>query len=826
MADMNAAVVVSLIDQFSANGAKFKSTLKSMKGQVRDFAGGLKSGIKAELAPRFDAANFDKQMGVLDARVSKARSRLMGAVGMAIALAMPLKLAAQFDQSFKGLEKVVDAPISKLKQLRKFALETSTLVPIAARDVLELMSEAAQGGVPQDELEVFALFAANAAVAFDMAGAKIGERFAKLRNVYKLNQKGIEKLGDATNHLSNKFAAKASEITNFTNRAAGASKILHMNAIEMSAIGAALIASGIVPETAARGVNAFAARIEKGGKKVKAAFKMIGTSREEFLKAVKQDGAKAFTELFKSLSKSEEGMRALIDLVGTDFADDFAKLLGNPELLEAALKRVEDQAQYTGSVINEAAKQASGAERQWDLLINKIAATGIKMGDTLLPKFLAIADGVGGMVTSFSQFADANPNLSSAIMTTVGAILALSIASRVLGLVWAVTGKELFKGMSLFVMMKDGKNVAKLAPVMNALKATLLALPGPLKLVGLAALAAGAAFAYFGDDFASVRDHMAEDSDGFARLEKDLFGVEKSADGAADALGRFNKAQLAAKVVDNEGKLKDRKAAATEALNDAVDTTVFDAGGDDLSAGGKKEFEAAFKDASNKINSGTFAAEDGKALQGQIDKYITGKGEKIGAIREALDQEISKNEKKTFNFGSGRQRSLKSQLQKQLEDFNRDNELIEKLRNTIKSVVLTQQDIAQAKAQLAEANRPKDAHDPSQPIKPQSSAKKAPAPTPKTAPRDQAGRDALALDLQGLDKAAKTLETAGDAAGKKLGNQANSALEGNAAAIGAQIGRAASDVIRKTVLSVKVAGPAKPAKGKVSGSGALHDGVD
>ncbi|USP03073.1 phage tail tape measure protein [Bartonella taylorii] len=61
-------------------------------------------------------------------------------------------------------------------------------------------------------------YAAKAAVAFDMMGDQIGKRFAKLRNVFKLNQAGIEDLGDAINHLSNHMAEKASEVFDFTNR--------------------------------------------------------------------------------------------------------------------------------------------------------------------------------------------------------------------------------------------------------------------------------------------------------------------------------------------------------------------------------------------------------------------------------------------------------------------------------------------------------------------------------------------------------------------------------------------------------------------------------
>ncbi|GAA5109864.1 phage tail tape measure protein [Bartonella jaculi] len=71
----------------------------------------------------------------------------------------------------------------------------------------------AKKGIGEQDLEAFSVYAAKAAIAFDMTGDQISERFAKLRNVFKLNQKSIEDLDDAINHLSNHMVAKASEIS-------------------------------------------------------------------------------------------------------------------------------------------------------------------------------------------------------------------------------------------------------------------------------------------------------------------------------------------------------------------------------------------------------------------------------------------------------------------------------------------------------------------------------------------------------------------------------------------------------------------------------------
>ncbi len=435
-----------------------------MRTGVRDFGRGLEEVVTSGLATRFDERAFGDHLNRLEARASHARSRLTGALGMALSLAAPVKLAADFDQSFKGLEKVVDAPLKRLQELRKFALDTSAIVPVAAKDIIELMAEAAQGGVPVNELEAFSLYVANAAVAFDMAGAEIGERFARLRNVYRLNREGLETLGDATNHLSNNMAAKAAEITNFTNRAAGAAKIFNLTAIETGSVGAAMIAAGIIPETAARGFNAMATRVEANAKGVEDAFEALGTSREQFLGDLDTDGAAAIRNLFAAMAESKKGMEALIALVGQDFADDFAKFLGNPELLKQAFELTGDAAAYAGSAVEEARKQASGATRQFDLLKNRLTHTAILIGTVLLPPLLKLAETVGGVTDQFAAWAQANPEPASVLVQSAAAMLAFGIASRVAGFLWAAFGLRLFRFLGLFMRFgRAGRNVALLA---------------------------------------------------------------------------------------------------------------------------------------------------------------------------------------------------------------------------------------------------------------------------------------------------------------------------------------------------------------------------
>ncbi|EJF79382.1 phage tail tape measure protein, TP901 family, core region [Bartonella sp. DB5-6] len=286
-----------------------------------------------------------------------------------------------------------------------------------------------------------------------MTGDQIGERFAKLRNVFKLNQAGIEDLGDAINHLSNHMAAKASEVSDFTNRATGAATMFKLTARETAAFGTAMISAGIVPESAARGFNAMSARIQAGGKHIEDAFANIGLSRQKFMQDLDKDATGTLVHFFDVLAKSEQGMRSLIAIAGRDFTGDFAKLVGNPELLGQALKYVEDPKVFKGSVEQEADKQATGAIRQFELLQNRIIALGITIGEVLLPPVNSLMESVGGFINVLMAWANAHPALTSAIIKTIASLMAFNIALRVLRFTLAGTRLGLLQLVGPFIKL-------------------------------------------------------------------------------------------------------------------------------------------------------------------------------------------------------------------------------------------------------------------------------------------------------------------------------------------------------------------------------------
>ncbi|MCA1242933.1 phage tail tape measure protein [Stappia stellulata] len=459
---------VSLLIQFLTKGAdKVRNEVGGIRKQFQE----LRTGFSGAIRQGFSESNIDTALNNAEQLLTRARGRLMDAVGMAVALGAPVRAAMQFEEAFADLEKVLDAPARKLGEIRQGLIGMSREIALSSTGLTTIMASAAQAGIPTQELERFTKATARAAVAFDMTAGEIGTRFAKLRNVYKLNQNQLELYADSANHLSNNMAATAAEITNFANRAAGAQRTLRLTAVEMNAVGAAMVAAGIMPETAARGLSALANRLAQGSNKAKSALKTAGLSYRGFMASLEDDAPAALSDLFDRLSKSPDGMKALIDLVGQDFSDDFSKLLNNPDLLRQAFELVGNEADYAGSALEEYEKRAETTQNKLELLRNRLAALAIVLGDQLLEPLGHAVEGLGGLIDRVSAFAERQPELTEAIVQGTGALLAFGIASRLVGYAHALIAGPLIKLISLFWRFSEsGRNVSMLARSLRGLR--------------------------------------------------------------------------------------------------------------------------------------------------------------------------------------------------------------------------------------------------------------------------------------------------------------------------------------------------------------------
>ncbi|WP_319005072.1 phage tail tape measure protein [Acuticoccus sediminis] len=343
-----------------------------------------------------------KSVLALGAGYLTLRGALGGTIGSAI----------KFESAMADVKKVVDTTPAGFQKLSDGILGMSKRIPVASSGLASIMASAGQSGIAAKDLLAFTELTSKSAVAMGMSADEAGDRFAKLKNVFGLTQGQLLDLANGANHLSNKFAATGAEILEFTNRAAGAAKGLGHSVAELQALGASMVASGIVPETAARGVNAMATNLSVGGKKVSAAFRMMGLGFKDWRKLRDKNGPEAMTKMFEAIQKLDKDKAAEVwaNLVGKDFSDDFSKL--NLKTVADAYAAMADQTLRAGSVTKEFETRAATAEFALQRLKNNIGAIGVELGTRFLP---AIADGAGRISDDLASMASSNDDITDRI---------------------------------------------------------------------------------------------------------------------------------------------------------------------------------------------------------------------------------------------------------------------------------------------------------------------------------------------------------------------------------------------------------------------------
>ncbi|RAI01091.1 phage tail tape measure protein [Acuticoccus sediminis] len=365
---------------------------KRLKGFQRDTArmGGMNLGL----------GGMTKSILALGAGYMTLRGAMSGTIGSAI----------KFESAMADVKKVVDTTPAGFAKLSDGILEMSKRIPVASSGLANIMASAGQSGIAAKDLLAFTELTAKSAVAFGMSADEAGDRFAKLKNVFGLTQSELVDLANGANHLSNKFAATAGEVLEFTNRAAGAAKGLGHSVAELQALGASMVASGIVPETAARGVNAMATNLSVGGAKVRAAFKAMGISFKDWRKLRDKNGPEAMTRMFETIQKmdKDEAAEVWANLVGKDFSDDFSKL--NLKTVVDAYAAMANAADRAGSVAKEFETRAGTTEFALQRLKNNIAAIGVEIGSRFLPSIAAgserLSDDLASLATSNDDVTD------------------------------------------------------------------------------------------------------------------------------------------------------------------------------------------------------------------------------------------------------------------------------------------------------------------------------------------------------------------------------------------------------------------------------------
>ncbi len=361
-------------------------------------------------------------------------SQMRSTLAPAAAVAMPVKLAIDFESSMADVKKVTNFDAPGFEKCSADVLELSTRLPMAADGLAAIAAAAGQSGIAEEELLTFTEDSAKMGVAFDISAAEAGSAMTGLRNNFKLTQDGVRLLGDSMNALANSMDAKASAIVNFANRAGGTAKTYGMTGQEVAALGAAFLDAKVGVEEASTATNTMLVNLGTASKLSKAAqagFKSLGLSASSLEKAFKEDAQGALLGFLQVVKKSKDPMGALTDIFGKDHAPKIVRLMNNLDHYQKALKTVSDKDKYAGSMQNEYAVRAETTANNIQLLKNTLNKLGITVGSVLLPPLNKALGFMGPLVSGVADFAKKNEWLTQSVAMAGAGFVAFRVGALV-----------------------------------------------------------------------------------------------------------------------------------------------------------------------------------------------------------------------------------------------------------------------------------------------------------------------------------------------------------------------------------------------------------
>ena len=445
------------LERARAAATRAEDAYRRQRAAVDELSGSLtKSGVNLR-AVGAESAKLGQQMELLRTRTesltraqqaqarnldnrSAYRAQMMDAVALGGALYGLVQPAVAFESVMADVKKVVnfDTP-EQFGQMSKDVLLMSTRIPMAADGIGAIVAAAGQAGIAREELLRFAEDAAKMGVAFDLSGDQAGAAMTGLRSIFNLTQNDVVKLGDAINHLSNNMDAKAADLLNISNRAGSTAKLFGLSGAQLNALGASFLALKTKPEVAATGINALLMKLataEKQGAKFQEGLFQIGMSAEVMKKMIAEDAQGAIVTFLERVKSAPDVMGTLADLFGAEYADDIAKLVGSLDTYKGALKLVAEEQNYAGSMEQEYAARAATTANNLQLLKNQMSRLGITVGNALLPALNSLVGALMKPIEGLTALAERFPIVTQVVVGTVGAVLALKVATIALGYAW------------------------------------------------------------------------------------------------------------------------------------------------------------------------------------------------------------------------------------------------------------------------------------------------------------------------------------------------------------------------------------------------------
>lgn len=407
----------------------YDQSFKAREKAGKDFSAGLKERLQLEQQqinqlPRLRYALYDV------ARASAAVAATFAAGSISV-----LKLSADYETAFTGVERTTLSTGKALDLIREQLLSLSTEVPVAFTELAGIATIGAQLGIASGDLVGFtknvSMFSATTNVSVEEAA----KSFGALGELLNVSTSDYNRLGSAISFVGVNSVATESEILSVAKNLGGVANQANLSAEFVIGLSGAL-ASLRVPAEQSRGaltrvfqeINRSAI---EGGPKLQAFADVLGVTAAQAKNLAQTDQQAFFQQLIQGLSSLNSGeLTSALDameLSDIRVTNTLTRLSKNLDLVNSSLADSEE-AYASGTFLAQAyGYRVDDLAARFQIFQNSLTEVGAALGDAINPT-------VGVVLESISKSLNM---LADALRTDAGKALAQSTVA-VFGFVAAI----------------------------------------------------------------------------------------------------------------------------------------------------------------------------------------------------------------------------------------------------------------------------------------------------------------------------------------------------------------------------------------------------
>lgn len=365
---------------------------------------------------------------------------LLETVAPATGVAMPVKLAIDFESSMADAAKTMDGMRDAGGKLTPKYYEMQNIIkgmgrelPLAHEEIARLFAAGGQLGMSDvGELKEFATMSAHMSVAFGMSSEEAADAIGGFRTALKMNLSEVRSTLDLMNQFANTTSSTEKGIAEIVSRIGPLGNVAGVSAKPLTALAATLDSMKISPEIAATAIKNMMLSMVAGTEATKgqrAAYAKLGIDVEKLARDMQRDGPAAILAVLEAVQRLEKHEQTSImqEIFGKESLGAIAPLLGNLELTRKNLRLAADESAYAGAMQQEFENRSRTTANALQLAKNRMVELGINLGSVLLPPLNQLLALAGPVISAFADWAAANPTVVTSLMGVVGGLVAVKV---------------------------------------------------------------------------------------------------------------------------------------------------------------------------------------------------------------------------------------------------------------------------------------------------------------------------------------------------------------------------------------------------------------